>query len=97
MNSIIERNVSIRARLNELCIRISDFRQKLVGSLPMTNGMKENIAVTVNSKIFLDCAHSVASDLEERITELEANLNQLETFFPEQPSAPSMSGFTEVK
>lgn len=92
MNSIIERNISVRSRLNELCMRVSDFRQKLVGSLPAVNAATEK-RPEANSDIFLDRTHSLISDLEERLAELEANINLLETFFfPQQPASSGMSG-----
>ena len=92
MNSILDRGNFSLKRLSESCARLSDFRQRLVGSLPPASAREgSNLAPPQHSEIFVDRSHSLLGEIEDRLQDLEANINLLESFFtPQDQTRPTL-------
>lgn len=90
MNSIIERGNLNLKRLNEIGMRIADFRQKLMGALPPQPATDRPPTYPASSlDVFTDKSHSLLGEMEERLSEIEVNINKLDEFFFNPASVPS--------
>lgn len=94
MNSIIERsNISLN-RLNEVGMRIADFRQKLMGSLPPRPATDLPPTYPASSlDVFTDRSHSLLGEMEERLSEIEVNINRLDEFFFNPAGVPGKAPY----